>query len=254
MADLTPGVTEKLMEQACRNAGENFEIFSGLFRNVDQGTINGWYDIFKDVKNYEELFVTIIAQTEGSCMISYTAYDPSLSEETGELKKNSGILYMGEENGKWRLDFAKENVDALKAAAEKIEGLPEGYVKAVKAGRYVSTQDQKNYMYLDPANFYKNAVTYEVKHIWLEEDGGIGFTVWAANGMEQSVQFQQTDISLTDSQFGTLYDASEASTLTLEPNTGTLLEYHADKKSLTIEANAVTEITGSVNWTFNFSN
>ena len=102
---------------------------------------------------------------------------------------------------------------------------PEGYEAASDAGRAVIDESGSNYMYLDPSAVFNGMLIRQIKHVWQNEDGSIGYTVWLANGTERAVDFGHAAYTITDIYLGTIAEGEVDIDETVAPGTNILKEF-----------------------------
>ena len=241
----TQGVEEaakELITSMAEDAGEaSFEKFSGYFRNADTGTISQYNSRLTGLQNYEEMYISVltrlgdeepetddggyIGMDSDDYFVNIIAYTPGQLDDLDYADSTAFVFLISRENGEWKVDLDPDKLAQARQRIREMHIKPEGYEAASDAGRAVIDESGSNYMYLDPSAVFNGMLIRQIKHVWQNEDGSIGYTVWLANGTERAVDFGHAAYTITDIYLGTIAEGEVDIDETVAPGTNILKEF-----------------------------
>lgn len=221
-----------LFESLCTMAGGDYDAYCELFRNMDNSTIEQYYNMeYRDISQFEHEVPIIIVQDGNyayATLLFYTV--PADYPQTDLDSYMISTIVSCDDNGEWRIEYTDETRSYLQD--EYLQAIhTEGGYDAVQSGRpcakfWLSFN-------LDYVVTFRGAFVGRVVEMYQYDNGDTVVTLYFSNGTDETVTVEEIqNLCIVDGE-NVFMQVSADIHSTIEPGAGLLYELNVPADHVT---------------------
>lgn len=210
------------------------------FYGVDESNLADEIDYIKSFKDYTDVMINVVAETDTSFYITRMDYTVSSENGNAHRSSNQSTYFVSLIDGEWKLDFTTdENSEIVKLANEQYDSQFNGNVK--NYDNFIKMNGLYDFFITsDEQDCFKDMVETIVFCTYQDAEGNVYVVTRLNNGNPAKSQtFNQYSVKLTDDVLGTIVDTTIDANDTLSAGTG---------KNVTIKISKDQVLTGTQKW------
>lgn len=205
-----------LMDDLARasKAGD-YASFSALYRDTDDSIIQDDFNsgFGGDSEKYDKRDGFVAGKQDGYYWIAYTYYIVSGTHPNTHRSSNDGYVCASYQNGKLRLTYNETARSILGKLSGDVmmdfyEKLSPGFRALSSHASNLTIFSGNNYLFLNSDMVYEGSYDTSLIALWQEDNGDVKAVVWYANGTNQNVCANTTNLDITDNSLGTVLKVS----------------------------------------------
>lgn len=210
------------------------------FYGVDESNLADEIDYIKSFKDYTDVMINVVAETDTSFYITRMDYTVSSENGNAHRSSNQSTYFVSLIDGEWKLDFTTdENSEIVKLANEQYDSQfnddVKNYDNFLRMNGYYDF-----FITCDEQDCFKDIVEAFVFCIYQDTEGNVYVVIRLNNGNQTKNQtFNKYSIKLTDDVLGTIVDTTIDANDTLSAETG---------KNVTLKIFKDQVLTGTQKW------